>query len=431
MVVGKKARPGVRGEPWQKYLDEVFPTYLMPTAMRQSIDAASAERFLTRLGGLPGHFELLRGASLLAGREEELHRFCLESLPALARTLPSRTVVERHVCNGGFHGQLALTATMKYLLEGAPNRFVTRTRMRTFDIAENQLLHSVAVRLIELIAGLRKAELLKEGHWGGTALACESELRRTLAKTPLSKIRSNHKITMHHERAARNARGAGYEDALAWHEWLNHALDEDDGPRLAEILARGALWPLTEHAQFEIAVLVRLIQGLDNHACRLSSAARSGIWDMQRSLVMAGRSDVARFVRDDGACIKVFYNQCILPGGERLGPRDRGVKHFFGSTGRIRPDITLSVEPAGQTARAMIVEIKHSATPKTWRQGYQEALAYRHEYAGQLLDWPKSVLVTSGDIPGTVSRNFEVVATDWGRWVPDVIVNAVFDALPR
>lgn len=385
---------------WQAFLERVFPTYLTPRAMHQSIDAASAERFLTRLGGLPGDLALIRGASLLAGRDEQLRRFCCESLPALAHRLPSHTVAERRICHGGFHGPLILSETMKYLLEGAPNRFVTRSRTRTFEMLENQLVRCVVDRLLALIAGLRARNLLHRDHWGDTALTCEAELRRVLETTPLGAMRSDVAIASPHEQAAQGARDRGYEHALWWHRALGHALDDHESSELAKILSAGALRPKSIDAQFEIAVLVKLIHDIDTH----TQAMEPDIWQMERSLVMAGRTDVARFVRArDGACVKVFYNQVTLPTrNKQLGPRDRGVRHFFASTGRIRPDITVTVEAPGRTLGAMIIEIKNSSNPKTWRSGYAEALAYRHEYADELLDWPKSVLVTSGRIPGDV-----------------------------
>lgn len=414
--------------PWQDYLDQVFPTYLMPSSMHHSIDAASARRFLTRLGGFPGQLDLLRGATLLAGRSDELRRFCLDSLPTLARRLPARTEFHRRLWRGGFHGPLSWAETMKSRLEGTPDRFVTRSPTRTFELPENQLLRRVAERLLGLIKELRTHDLLHAERWGAAALDCESELRRVLSKTRLSDIRADIVLTTHHEQAAQLARETGYEDALAWHRWLGHALDDEDGPALAHILATGALRPHNVHTQFEIAVLIKLIQSLDDFTHRHAP----GIWDMEYSLIRSGREDVARFVRaSDQATIAVYYDQPRLPSGKRLGPRDRGVKHFFGgSRNRIRPDITVTVTAPGRPLRAMVVEVKNSTRAKTWRSGYAEALAYRHEYADELIDWPKAVLVTAGDITGVVSRDFEVVAVDWRHWAPDSVLTGISAALP-
>lgn len=418
MAAVAKAKGGE--PPWRAFLDQNFPGYLMPAAMRRAIDPQIAARFLSRLGE-PGHLDLLLRSSLIAGRAGALEPFCRQ-LADLARALPSQTHVERRVSEGGFHGRLAIRETMAYRLAGLPTRYVTTARKRTFDLPENELVRHVAERLRLLIESLRKQDILRKKHWGGPALACEGELHRLVYRTELRKVREAPVITGLHEQAARAARHPCYESALEWHLWMKDTLDERDDRRLARILAEGALQPAPDSKRFEIAVLVRLIQAIEQHC----QEQQPGDWRLVHSIVQSGRDDIARFHRDrDGACIEVFYDVPKLPLDRSFGPRDGGVHHYFDRKSRIRPDITVLVERPPHPPRGVILEIKLSNKTDYLVSGYQEALLYRYEYASDLLDWPKAVLVTSRNIPGTISKDHEVVAVDWRRWAPRELIAAI------
>jgi hypothetical protein len=47
------------------------------------------------------------------------------------------------------------------------------------------------------------------------------------------------------------------------------------------------------------------------------------------------------------------------------------------------------------------------------------------EYQRYLKGWPKSVLVSSGSIPGVHRPGDEVIAVPWKRWVPRDVVEAI------
>lgn len=424
MAAGASGKSAVIA-PWQAYLDQAFPNYVLPAAMHKAIDPQTAARFLQRFRLPPDHLDLLLCTSLIVAYANELQPLC-SHLADLVRALPSRTTVSRRVWDGGFHGRLALAETMARRLAGSPTRFVTQTRARTLDLPENQLVLAVAARLLGIIADLRKKKLMAKKHWADAALGCEDELRRLVHSSVLREVPATPAITAHHEQAAAAARHPCYQLALQWHQWMNDALDCPDDRRLAQTLADGALRPEREFIQFEIAVVIRLIEAIWTF-CEREQAGR---WIYECSIIMPKRRDIARFCRaGDGASIEVFYNTIELPGKGLLGPRDRGVRHYFDNSGRFQPDITVLIRRPGQPPHGMIVEIKHSANPETLNQGYQEALLYRFEYDGHLIDWPKAVLVCSGDIHGTVSTDHEVVAVAWQHWVPTEIIGALVPAL--
>jgi hypothetical protein len=438
------------GMSWQEYLGDVFPGYLLPAAMHHAIDVRTAQRFLSRLDPRPDLLDLLLRSSLIAGHGDHLRSFC-DALAELVRVLPSRTHVEQRIQDGGFHGRLAIPDTMMQRAAGMPTRFVTRTRRRAFDLPENELVHFVARRLLVIMASLRKHDLLPKDRpgtptpapkpnskrkrtsfsdrprkhdlpWKQDALACETELNSLLLKSVLSEVPELESLTPYHEQATLAALHPCYQEAHAWYRRMNETMDEVDQRRLAEVLAQGALRPLSPHDQFEIAVLIRLVEAIED-ACVPNG------WSFERSIVMQGRKSVARFHRD-GASIEVFYNQATVlpPAGAAPGPRDAGLGHYFANKGQFRPDITVLVQRPGQRPRGVVLEVKNSSDKGYLRGGYQEALMYRYEYADHLIQWPKAVLVCSSAVPGAVSRRHDVVAVDWQRWVPKAIVEAIVPA---
>ncbi len=162
----------------------------------------------------------------------------------------------------------------------------------------------------------------------------------------------------------------------------------------------GALLPLTEETRFELAVVVRLLEAIEGRLCK------DGAWQMEHSLVAPDRDEVARFVSADDRVVRVFYNQCELP----AGPADLGARHYLGQQGRMRPDVTVTLEQGGKRVRAHVFEVKLSADPTYLLGGLHEAMLYAHEYAAELTGWPKAALVSSSPLPGTPGRR-----TQWWR----------------
>ena len=136
---------------------------------------------------------------------------------------------------------------------------------------------------------------------------------------------------------------------------------------------------------------------------------------------MSGRKEILAFVRDDGVAVRVFYNQAVLPPGAAY----LGGEHYLGNTGRVRPDVTVTISRGDEPLGATVMECKLSEDPRYILGGYHEAVLYRWEYAAHLLPWPKAILVASGRVPGTVRTTDEVIATTWSRWPPDAAVSAI------
>ncbi|NOJ98761.1 hypothetical protein HMI51_38340 [Corallococcus coralloides] len=407
------------GPAWEEFLRGHFPGYLLPESQRQRIDAADAARFLERLTGRPQQLRLLLATSVLAANMDALRELALEQLPQLIRTLTARAEVHPRLWEGGYQGRLDVRATLARHLAGEPTRFVTRARRRRFDLPEQVLVRATVKRLIDILAELRSARITESYGWSADASDCEARLRHLLESTVLREV-PQQRPGAFHLRAAELARHPCYGLARRWHLQLEKLNTEDPG-RLARLLSEGALSPMQDHTRFELAVAIRLLQCLE---ARLE-ARQPGRWRLQRTLVMRGRTEFAVLVRDDGAHVRLFYNQTVLgPGAVEAGSR-----HYFGHTGRMRPDLTLSVALPCGVERSAIVEIKHSAEPDTLLAGFHEANLYRLEYARWLSGWPQAVLVASGTLAGAPRREDDVVAVDWAHWVPDDVVDGFLDGL--
>jgi hypothetical protein len=407
------------GAPWDAFLKAHFPGYLLPESARTALTPEEAACFLERLTDRPHALTLLRAVSTLSPHVEALREFALRLLPELVRALPSQAETSRREWEGGFQGRLDVRGTLAHWAEGHRTRFVTQSRRRSFALPENILVRAVSERLLQLLVDLRQAGMLGTSGWGAEVHECEGRLRHLLASTVLRDVPLE-PVGFHHEQAAHASRHAAHRSALKWHGLLREGLDSRDPRTLAEVIARGALGPLKEHTRFELAVLIRLMQAL---WARLEET-EGGRWSLQRGLVHRNRRDVATFVRDDGARLRLFYNQVLLG----PGPSDEGTRHYLGHGGRMRPDITVTLE-RGDFLSAVVIEVKHTQSRDYLATGFQEAMLYRWEYAPHLKGWPKAILVASSGVPGVTRPGDDVIAVGWDAWPSDVVISGLLREL--
>lgn len=262
---------------------------------------------------------------------------------------------------------------------------------------------------------LRRRGLLNpstDARWSVGLGSALSAMEVALDRSPLGALEQSD-LDARHERAARESRDPIYRRAERWNHWLG-AIEESDSAR-AQHLARGGLLPMDAETRFHVAVLVRLIEGFE----RVLVPAG---WTMELSAVVGGRDAVVAFLRADGACIRIHHDQAVLPFGVELGDRDRGVAHYLASSGRLRPDITVTLDGAATGRSAFVVEVKHSADPGYIASGYNEAVLYRNEYRQDLRSMPKSALVAPAGIPGSVRSEDEVIAVAWDGWPPPSVI---------
>jgi hypothetical protein len=276
------------------------------------------------------------------------------------------------------------------------------------------LVVETARRLLAVLDLLNSAGVVGAHGWGAELGGAGTALRRLLWSTVLREV-PERPCGGFEVQAARSARHPCYELAAD----LFVALEDyarDDPERNATLLADGALTPLDPPTRFELAVVVRLVEALDE---RLDTP-----WVMERTVVHAKRKELVRFSHPDGSEVKVFYNQAVLDPAERDGL----VSRYFGG-GRARPDFTLIVEQPGVQRRAVVGEVKLSDDTGYLIKGLEESLLYRWEYRQHLTGWPKAVQVVSrGSVP-SVSVGDDVAVVGWDDWCPDALLGGVVGGL--
>lgn len=406
---------------WEIFLAAHFPAYLLPQAFHRALPAEAAARFLERLyeneTHAPRSLFLLRAVSFLAARAGQIKTFVLNELPLLMASLPPRAHSDARRATGAIEGRLDVPATLKQRLEGRAGHAIIRSPKVRFDRPEALLVKSVAARLLEVLRGAGGAHLGTSDAFQWIS-ACEEALDRALAQTSLASL-PHEPITPFHERAALEARRPGFALAASLHRALCEGLDSDDPAILAKIVAEGALLPLAAPARFELAVLIRLIQALS----RRVGEREPGRWRLNQTMILPDRGDIAELSRDGGDRVRVFYNQAVLS----PGPHDRGVRHYLGQRGRLRPDITVVMDTNSGVSRAAVVEAKLSSEPDYLAEGYRQALLYRYELARELVAWPKAILVCSADISGAPRREDDVIAVSWRTWPPESVLDGLLD----
>jgi hypothetical protein len=399
---------------WETYLRSQFPAYLLPESAAEKLSVEEATRFLAALTGKPSAFTILRNVSFLAPRLADLLGF-VRRIEVFVRALPSTTeTVQRHWI-GGFQGKLDLRTTTMLHVQGRRTEFVTRTPRRDFDLPENVVLRGVCDRILTVLTALRNAGMLPDTGWGIGGRECEGVLRHVLATTAFRNV-SSRPVDGHDLAAARAGRHPLFHEAARWHDELRSGLDDDDPARVARIVADGALLPLEAPTRFEIAVAMKLVAGV-------SHVLASGEWTHERSLVIAGRKDIATLRRGD-ITIRFFYNQAELD----EGPTDLGVQHYFSNSSRMRPDVTVTINRKKELLSALVVECKHSPNKDYLISGFHEAMLYRYEYAPVLRGAVKSVVVGSSPVPGDVRAGDEVIAVTWDDWPPKEVITSIVGA---
>jgi hypothetical protein len=400
--------------PWEAYLTERFPGYLLPESLGRALPEEVARRFLERIGGDARHLALLRATSVLSARAADVRALCLVHLPDLRRRPLARAEARRRTRRGELRGRLDAAATLERRMTGRIVEIVAREPVPPAHPPEDVLLAAVTRRLLRAICELEAAGVLGRSGWSAALAPCEQALLRALSSPPLAGV-PEAPLTAHHEDAARLAPHPAHRLALALHRALRRGLDARDPVLVARAVAEGALVPLAAHTRFEVAVLLRLLQVLEE---------RPG-WSLSRTLVLKGRREVAELEGPGGAFVQVYYDQAVLP----PGPYDAGLRRYLGRRGRLRPDITLVAGAPGRASRATLIEVKLSTDPGYLAEGYREAIVYAAEYGAALAPWPKAILVTAAPVAEPPRREDEVIAVGWDRWVPAEVTDALFEGL--
>lgn len=142
-------------------------------------------------------------------------------------------------------------------------------------------------------------------------------------------------------------------------------LPEPESDRLRDALARFALVPLNDDVRFQVFAMLAIIDCIDSLVAPAPRVDR---------IVASNRDEIARW-EGDGFVLRLHYDQAA-----ENGVHAELMRHYFGSTQPLRPDLRLELHRDGRS-RELIADAKRS----TSRSYLADA---HHKMRGYLADRP-------------------------------------------
>jgi hypothetical protein len=398
---------------WERELREFFPAYFMPASSVAEMSLEEAERFLSRLGISANSLVSFIDASILARLEKAVRQF-VETLSTTVDGMPSRTRVEQAETNGVARGRVDVRRTLQARLCGRPGAVVACIPRRNFDVPENVLLAATARRIADMLTSLEAKKVIPSATgmsgWGAGLVDCANKIARLLDQTKLGEVRLE-PIKELHLLAARQSPYLAHHLALELYVELERGRDP---AQLSRIVAEGALAPLDSEKRFELAVIIRLVRGLE-------AKLRDMGFSLTQHLVRKGRREIFEFATDRKQ-ILIHLDQAVFT---EWGSREQGMRHYFNGARR-RPDVSIEFLVGGQRTHAVVIEAKESSDREYLKEGFHEAILYHVDHGVHLPVWPGSILVASkGELMRQPSAKQPVIAVGWNDWVPPAVLDSL------
>lgn len=171
---------------------------------------------------------------------------------------------------------------------------------------------------------------------------------------------------------------------------------------------------LSERQMFKRACAVRMCEALIQRCNR----AEPGAWSCKVEMNEASGACTLLVQCRGMTCATCCVDQVKM----EAGAVDKGMAYYCGEQGRMCPDITFMMGPAGQAARsAMICECRCEDQRQDAMDGYRQACLYRHEYAAVLCMTPKVCMVTCHQLSGAMNAQHDVMACCWSDWCSEAV----------
>lgn len=369
------------------------------------LSAASAERggpiaAAIELLGLP-EADLRRALAVHAMLSEPV-RSLVEALPAGVRrpvTSSARPrVVGRTVTSG-----IDWAATARHRATSSPlgDVWVTRPASRVFDIPENQALAWV-LRVLEERALIAIPPALQAvGAWGTELREMGAALRQSRRTAWLQGIDSVWPGDAVYTRLRADRTGfysRGVADAA---RYLRRFLLAPSPEDVVEALSDRFFEPTQDWKLFEITILMRVCRAMSRAGSQLSSA----------HVFHDGRpGPFARFNIGGEGEVRIWYQR--WPPATAPSELDDAVRHYELPSGANRPDVVVEVLREGKSERAVILELKASASATYLSSGLSQLLAYLRDRPG-LTNLPASGWLVAPPGSGYVSKP----AGDRALWI--------------
>jgi hypothetical protein len=362
-----EAEDEVAAGDWEPWLAQRFVAYLLHDAAGQQRPVADVERALARLSGQPGALTRLASLAFLLEPDIRLDEWLRDEVPAFLRRLRVRSVTVTDLRRNATRGRVDWARTLAVRnATRDPTWIASRSQRRTFDTPELVVVRHV----LEIVRRIAAAALRVEGQartgWtqaiaGHATLAAAATAHSTLHEVP------SRRPDAHEHAVARASQDSTVRHAAEILDAHDRLLPEPESAHLRDALARFALVPLNDDVRFQVFAMLALIDCID----RVVTPARR----IDR-VVASGRDEIARW-EGEGFAVLLHYDQAA-----EAGVHADLMRHYFGTSQPLRPDLRLELRRGGQT-RELIADAKRS----TSRSYLADA---HHKMRGYIADRPQA-----------------------------------------
>lgn len=339
------------------------------------LSAASAERggpiaAAVELLGLP-EADLRRALAVHAMLSDPV-RALVEALPAGVRR-PVTSSVRPRVVGRTVTSGIDWAATARHRATSSPlgDVWVTRPANRVFDIPENQALAWVLRVLEERALIAVPAALQAPAQWGTEVRAMAATLRESRRTAWLEGIDPSWPGDAVYTRL-RADRTDFYSGRVAdAARYLRRYLLAPSSEDVVEALSDRFFEPTQDWKLFEIAILMRLCRAMSGVGSQVSSA----------HVFHDGRpGPFARFDMGEEREVRIWYQR--WPPATVPSELDDAIRHYELPSGANRPDIVVEMLAVGKSKRAVVLELKASASATYLSSGLSQLLAYLRDRPG-------------------------------------------------
>jgi hypothetical protein len=320
----------------------------------------------------------------------------VESLPSRLRNIKTRTKRVPNESRGGIDGRINWTETIKRRHSHTPgdrSLFVCETRSESYDIDENVVLKRLLALIYSTIDEceeyLSRDYEWVTGRWKESDDLIETMRRVFERNVHVTRIREPeaYEPTPRMVQRAERSRDGIYRDASRLLRRYRRTL-EGDRTAIRELLHRTAITPDDDETLFELFVLFRYIDAIE----QLSDE------QFRLRTIESGSQEVAKLIDGDTEIVLYHDNSARdrglsflsdVPDKEpgdlsrtELVQREARIvtdeyfvdRSFRSTTGR--PDVIVLEVQSGSNTEYLITEVKYSTRPETVSQGIRETLEY-------------------------------------------------------
>ena len=320
----------------------------------------------------------------------------VESLPSRLRNIKTRTKRVPNESRGGIDGRINWTETIKRRHSHTPgdrSLFVCETRSESYDVDENVVLKRLLALIYSTIDECEEY-LSRDYEWVTERWKESDDLIETMRRVfernvHVTRIREPeaYEPTPRMVQRAERSRDGIYRDASRLLRRYRRTL-EGDRTAIRELLHRTAITPDDDETLFELFVLFRYIDAIE----QLSDE------QFRLRTIESGSQEVAKLIDGDTEIVLYHDNSARdrglsflsdVPDKEpgdlsrtELVQREARIvtdeyfvdRSFRSTTGR--PDVIVLEVQSGSNTEYLITEVKYSTRPETVSQGIRETLEY-------------------------------------------------------